>query len=37
MRSPAPSATPKLDPVVDLSGGPGGGGSFELTNVVGRA
>jgi len=34
MRAPAVSATPKPDPVVYLSGGPGGAGSFEVAFMV---
>ena len=34
MRAPAVSATPKHDPVVYLSGGPGGAGSFEVASLV---
>jgi len=34
MRAAAASATPKPDPVVYLSGGPGGAGSFELAFMV---
>jgi pimeloyl-ACP methyl ester carboxylesterase len=34
MRAPAVSATPKHDPLVYLSGGPGGGGSFEVTSMI---
>ena len=34
MRAPAVSATPKRDPVVYLSGGPGGAGSFEVAFMV---
>jgi pimeloyl-ACP methyl ester carboxylesterase len=34
VRFPALSATPKPDPIVVLSGGPGGGGSFEFTAWV---
>jgi pimeloyl-ACP methyl ester carboxylesterase len=33
-RAPAVSATPKPDPVVYLSGGPGGAGSFEVAFMV---
>src|SRR6478736_4916380 len=33
-RAPAVSATPKRDPVVYLSGGPGGAGSFEVAFMV---
>ncbi len=33
-RAPAVSATPKLDPIVYLSGGPGGAGSFEVAFMV---
>ena len=36
MRAPAVSATPKPDPVVYLSGGPGGAGSFEVAFMVKR-
>ncbi len=36
MRAPAVSATPKPDPVVYLSGGPGGAGSFEVALMVKR-
>ena len=34
VRFPALSATPKPDPIVVLSGGPGGGGSFEFASWV---
>ena len=34
MRAPAVSATPKPDPIVYLSGGPGGAGSFEVAFMV---
>ena len=34
MRAPAVSATPRRDPVVYLSGGPGGAGSFEVAFMV---
>ncbi|WP_062639412.1 alpha/beta fold hydrolase [Caballeronia arationis] len=34
MRAPAVSATPKHDPIVYLSGGPGGAGSFEVASMV---
>ena len=34
MRAPAVSATPKPDPLVYLSGGPGGAGSFEVTSMI---
>lgn len=34
MRAPAVSATPKPDPIVYLSGGPGGAGSFEVASMV---
>lgn len=34
MRAPAVSPTPKRDPIVYLSGGPGGAGSFELASMV---
>src|SRR5262249_41223282 len=34
MRAPAVSATPKPDPIVYLSGGPGGAGSFEVAAMV---
>lgn len=34
MRAPATSATPRRDPVVYLSGGPGGAGSFEVAFMV---
>ena len=34
MRAPAVSATPKRDPIVYLSGGPGGAGSFEVAFMV---
>jgi pimeloyl-ACP methyl ester carboxylesterase len=34
MRAPAVSATPRPDPVVYLSGGPGGAGSFEVAFMV---
>ena len=34
MRAPAVSATPKPDPIVYLSGGPGGAGSFEVATMV---
>ena len=34
MRSPAVSATPRRDPIVYLSGGPGGAGSFEVAFMV---
>lgn len=34
MRAPAVSATPEPDPIVYLSGGPGGAGSFELVSMV---
>jgi pimeloyl-ACP methyl ester carboxylesterase len=34
MRAPAVSATPKPDPIVYLSGGPGGAGSFEVTSMI---
>jgi pimeloyl-ACP methyl ester carboxylesterase len=34
MRAPAVSATPEPDPVVYLSGGPGGAGSFEVASMV---
>jgi pimeloyl-ACP methyl ester carboxylesterase len=34
MRAPAVSATPKANPVVYLSGGPGGAGSFEVAFMV---
>ena len=34
MRAPAVSAPPKRDPVVYLSGGPGGAGSFEVAFMV---
>ena len=34
MRAPAVSATSKRDPVVYLSGGPGGAGSFEVASMV---
>jgi len=33
-RAPAVSATPKPDPIVYLSGGPGGAGSFEVAVMV---
>ena len=33
-RAPAVSATPKPDPIVYLSGGPGGAGSFEVAFMV---
>jgi len=33
-RAPAVSATPKRDPIVYLSGGPGGAGSFEVASMV---
>jgi pimeloyl-ACP methyl ester carboxylesterase len=33
-RAPAVSATPKRDPIVYLSGGPGGAGSFEVAFMV---
>ncbi len=35
-RAPAASATPKPDPIVYLSGGPGGAGSFEVAFMVGH-
>ena len=35
-RAPAVSATPKPDPIVYLSGGPGGAGSFEVAFMVGH-
>ena len=34
MRAPAISATPRPDPIVYLSGGPGGAGSFEVAFMV---
>ncbi len=34
MRVPAVSATPQPDPIVTLSGGPGGGGSFEFSSRI---
>ena len=34
MRAPAVSPTPKPDPIVYLSGGPGGAGSFEATSMI---
>lgn len=34
MRAPAASTTPKPDPIVYLSGGPGGAGSFEVAFMV---
>jgi pimeloyl-ACP methyl ester carboxylesterase len=34
MRASAVSATPKPDPIVYLSGGPGGAGSFEVATMV---
>jgi pimeloyl-ACP methyl ester carboxylesterase len=34
MRAPAVSATPKPDPIVYLSGGPGGAGSFEVAAMI---
>jgi pimeloyl-ACP methyl ester carboxylesterase len=34
MRAPAVSTTPKPDPIVYLSGGPGGAGSFEVASMV---
>jgi len=34
MRAPAVSATPKPDPIVYLSGGPGGAGSFEVATMI---
>jgi pimeloyl-ACP methyl ester carboxylesterase len=34
MRAPAVSATPAPDPIVYLSGGPGGAGSFEVASMV---
>ena len=34
MRVPAVSADPKPDPIVVLSGGPGGGGSFEFPSRI---
>jgi pimeloyl-ACP methyl ester carboxylesterase len=34
MRAPAVSKTPKPDPIVYLSGGPGGAGSFEVAAMV---
>ena len=34
MRVPAVSANPKPDPIVVLSGGPGGGGSFEFSSRI---
>lgn len=34
MRAPAVSATPKREPVVYLSGGPGGAGSFEVAFML---
>jgi pimeloyl-ACP methyl ester carboxylesterase len=34
MRAPAVSPTPKPDPIVYLSGGPGGAGSFEVAFMV---
>ena len=34
MRAPAVSATPKPDPIVYLSGGPGGAGSFEVAFMI---
>lgn len=34
MRAPAVSATPKSDPIVYLSGGPGGAGSFEVATMI---
>ena len=34
MRAPAVSTTPKSDPIVYLSGGPGGAGSFEVAFMV---
>jgi pimeloyl-ACP methyl ester carboxylesterase len=34
MSAPAVSATPKPDPIVYLSGGPGGAGSFEVASMV---
>lgn len=34
MRAPAVSATPRRDPIVYLSGGPGGAGSFEVASMV---
>ena len=37
MRVPAVSANPKPDPLVVLSGGPGGGGSFEFASRIKRA
>ena len=33
-RAPAVSATPKRDPIVYLSGGPGGAGSFEVASMI---
>ena len=34
MRAPAVSATPRPDPIVYLSGGPGGAGSFEVAFMI---
>lgn len=34
MRAPAVSATPRPDPIVYLSGGPGGAGSFEAASMM---
>jgi pimeloyl-ACP methyl ester carboxylesterase len=34
MRAPAVSTTPKPDPIVYLSGGPGGAGSFEVAAMI---
>jgi pimeloyl-ACP methyl ester carboxylesterase len=34
MRAPAVSATPRPDPIVYLSGGPGGAGSFEVASTL---
>lgn len=34
MRAPAVSATPRPDPIVYLSGGPGGAGSFEIASMI---
>ena len=34
MRAPAVSAMPKSDPIVYLSGGPGGAGSFEVATMI---
>jgi pimeloyl-ACP methyl ester carboxylesterase len=36
MRAPAVSATPRPDPIVYLSGGPGGAGSFEIASMIGH-